>query len=58
MEINMGKQIESNKENGCVWISGSFPKWGYPNVDPHTIIRIIGTPRRVPLILGNPHLHC
>ena len=36
---------------------GSFPKSGDPNIDPkNTIILIMGTPNKVPLILGNPHL--
>ena len=30
---------------------------GYPNIDPqNTIILIIGTPKKVPLILGNPQI--
>ena len=35
---------------------GSFPKWGDPNIDPVTIILIIGTPKQVSLMLGNPHM--
>ena len=31
---------------------GSLPKQGYPNI----VILIIGTPKRVPLIMGNPNL--
>ena len=39
--------------------SGSFPKLGDPNIDPkpqNIIVRIIGTPKMVPLILGNPQV--
>ena len=37
--------------SGC----GSFPKEGDPNVDPKNIvILIMGIPKKVPLILGNP----
>ena len=35
---------------------GSFPKSRYPNIDPniqYTIVLIIRTPKKVPLILGN-----
>ena len=36
---------------------GSFPKVGYPNIDPQKIIILVmGTPNKVPLILGNPHV--
>ena len=36
---------------------GSFPKEGDPNKDPEiTIILTMGTPKKVPLILGNPQV--
>ena len=36
-------------------LCGSFPKIGEPQYRPqNTIVLIIGTPKRVPLILGNP----
>ena len=36
---------------------GSFPRIGGPQYRPqHTIVLIIGTPKIVPLILGNPHI--
>ena len=37
-------------------ILGRFPKEGYPNRPPNTRILITGTPRKVPFILGKPHL--
>ena len=34
---------------------GSFPKYGEPQYTPqHTMLLIMGAPRKVPLILGNP----
>ena len=39
-------------------ISGSFPKQGNPNIDTqNTIVLIIRTPTRVPLILGNSQMY-
>ena len=36
---------------------GSFPKSEDPNIDPkHIIVLIMGTPKKVPLILGNYHM--
>ena len=31
---------------------GVFPKWGDPTMDPNTIILMIGTARKVPLVSG------
>ena len=38
-------------------LHGNFRKRGDPNIQPpNTMILILGTPERVPLILGNPHI--
>ena len=36
------------------WKCGSFLEIGGPQ---HTAVLIIGTPKRVPLTLGDPHIH-
>ena len=38
-------------------VSGTFPKLGEPQYRPqYIIVLIMGTSKKVPLILGNPHL--
>ena len=40
-----------------ITLFGNFPNLGGPQYRPqNTIILIVGTPKMVPLILGNPHL--
>ena len=41
------------KPRPCAHLDGSFIKLGDPNIDPKILVPILGTPKKVPLILGN-----